>query len=168
MTKEITPPGVRWIENIELPQVNTNLTKEVELPINEEILNIQINDNPTKHQHIHQSLPPNSASLYIPPHQTGSLNLSQIDERVKTNKSISLSNVCKSPFFTNTAKPSKNQDYVWLDPKGKIVSPPTQEEYGQEGGIDTSSQDTNVSLLINCNSSTNIRKVIWYYCNKDS
>ena len=164
MSKEMTPPGLQWTENIELPQVNTDMTKEVELPLNEEILNIQISDNPTKHQILQgnlQSFPQNSTSLYIPPHQPSSLKLSHIEERVKKSKLISSSNVSKSPFHSNTLEPSKNQDYVWLDPKGKIVAPPTQDDFGLDESIEGGSQDTNVSLLINCNSSTNIRKVTY-------
>ena len=165
MSKEITPPGLQWTENIELPQVSSDMRKEVELPLNEEILKIQISDNPSKHRILQgdlQSFPQNSTSLYIPPHQTSSLKLSHIEERVKKSKLISSSNVSKSPFHSNTLKPSKNQDYVWLDPKGKIVAPPTQDEFGLDESIEGSSQDTNVSLLINCNSSTNIRKVTYH------
>ena len=98
-------------------------------------------------------------SLYIVPQHAASVNLPQVEERGKTNTIIASSNVYKSPFRTKASKPSKNQDYVWLDPKGQIVSPPTQDEYGMDYGICTDSQDTNVSLLINCNTSNNIRKV---------
>ena len=162
MSKEITPPAVQWTENIELPQFNAEVTKKSDLPINEEILKIQISDNPTKHQILQDNLQLSTLqnkSLYIVPQHAASVNLPQVEERGKTNTIIASSNVYKSPFRTKASKPSKNQDYVWLDPKGQIVSPPTQDEYGMDYGICTDSQDTNVSLLINCNTSSNIRKV---------
>ena len=162
MAREITPTEHQWTENIELPQVTTGSLKKIEQPINEEILKIQMSNDPTKHQIVQQNMPlstSKSKSLYIEPQKAASVNMAQIQDNIKTNNLIALTNVYKSPARTNALKPSKNQDYVWLDPKGKIVSPPTQDEYGQDCGINAGSQDTNVSLLINCNTSSNIRKV---------
>ena len=162
MARETTPTGQQLTESIELPQVNIGPLKKIEQPINEEILKIQINNDPTKHQIVQQNIPlstSKSTSLYIEPQKAECVNLAQIQDNIKTNNLIALTNVYKSPARTSTLKPSKNQDYVWLDPKGKIVSPPTQDEYGQDCSINAGSQDTNVSLLINCNTSSNIRKV---------
>ena len=163
MAREITPTGKQWTENIELPQVNTGSLKKIEQPINEEILKIHMSNDQTKHQILQQNIPlstSKSTSLYIEPQKASSVNLAQIQDNIKTNNLIALTNVYESPARAKALKPSKNQDYVWLDPKGKIVSPPTQDEYGQDCGINAGSQDTNVSLLINCNTSSNIRKVI--------
>ena len=97
-------------------------------------------------------------SFYAPIHHPPKLQtitLPHAKERHITKQSIDSSNLYTSPLH-NYSLPSKNNDYVWLDPTGCVVSPPV--DYPVDCGLKTASDNSHVPS-INISFSNNIRKV---------
>ena len=92
-----------------------------------------------------------------PPLKLENVNLSHCKERDVIKQPMISSNLYTSPLHTYSL-PFKNNDYVWLDPNGRMVSPPGHDEHGLDGGLTTGSADSSVPS-INISFSNNIRKV---------